>query len=87
MPSQVAESTAKQGAKPVIASLTQVGVKAARLASLEQQVGALQQSAQRIKQPIGLVGPSDGNAALCDAAYHIAWRAPVWSWYAVGAVV
>ena len=41
---------------------------------LEQQASALQKSSQRVRQPIGIIGPSDGDAACCQAAYAIAQR-------------
>ncbi len=47
---------------------------AASLALLEQKVSVLQRSAKRFKQPVGLIGPGDGNAELCAAAYQIASR-------------
>jgi len=42
--------------------------------TLEQRITALQKSPQRFKQAIALIGPGDGNAALCDAAFAIAQR-------------
>ena len=41
---------------------------------LKQRIAALQKSPQRFKQAIALVGPGDGDARLCDAAYQIAQR-------------
>lgn len=41
---------------------------------LEQEVAILQKSSRRLKQPIGLIGPGDGNANLCEAAFQIARR-------------
>lgn len=40
----------------------------------ELRITALQKSPQRFKQAIALIGPGDGNARLCDAAYQIAQR-------------
>ena len=41
---------------------------------LEQQAAALQKSPKRFKQAIALIGPGDGDARLCDAAFVIAQR-------------
>jgi uncharacterized protein (TIGR00725 family) len=41
---------------------------------LEQRISALQKSPQRLKQAIALIGPGDGDARLCDAAFAIARR-------------
>jgi uncharacterized protein (TIGR00725 family) len=41
---------------------------------LEERIAALQNSPQRFKQAIALIGPGDGDARLCDAAYAIAQR-------------
>jgi uncharacterized protein (TIGR00725 family) len=40
----------------------------------EPQMTALQKSPQRFKQAIALIGPGDGDALLCDAAFAIAHR-------------
>ena len=40
----------------------------------EFQTSALQASSRRLRQPIGIIGPSDGNAACCQAAYAVAYR-------------
>lgn len=42
--------------------------------TIDQHITALQKSPQRFKQPIALIGPGDGDARLCDAAYQIAQR-------------
>ncbi len=41
---------------------------------LEKRIAALQESPQRLKQAIALIGPGDGDARLCDAAFAIAQR-------------
>lgn len=43
-------------------------------APLEWRIAELQKSPQRFKQPIALIGPGDGDARLCDAAFEIAQR-------------
>jgi uncharacterized protein (TIGR00725 family) len=43
-------------------------------AELEQRITALQKSPRRCKQAVALIGPGDGDAVLCDAAYQIARR-------------
>ena len=43
-------------------------------AALEQRITGLQKSPQRFKQAIALIGPGDGDARLCEAAYQIAQR-------------
>ncbi len=42
--------------------------------TIEQQIVALQKSPQRFKQPIAIIGPGDGDARVCDAAFAIAQR-------------
>jgi uncharacterized protein (TIGR00725 family) len=42
--------------------------------ALEQRITALQKGPQRLKQAIALIGPGDGDARLCDAAFAIAQR-------------
>lgn len=42
--------------------------------SLEREAAAFQKTSQRLKQPIALIGPGDGDLRLCDAAFAISQR-------------
>lgn len=41
---------------------------------LEEQIAARQKSPHRFKQAIAVIGPGDGNAQLCEAAFAVAQR-------------
>ncbi len=45
-----------------------------KLSVLEQRIAELQKSPQRLKQAVAVIGPSDGDAVLCEAAFQIAQR-------------
>ena len=52
----------------------QVGVSEAcstRVIELLTQLSAIQKSAKRCVQPVGIIGPGDGGARECESAYRI----------------
>ena len=57
-----------------MSSVVEKDVVESTVALLEQRITALQKSPQRFKQAIAVIGPGDGDARLCDAAYAIAER-------------